>query len=179
MVHSSHHGTRRQITGGEPYVDGGAEYIRPQVRSGAARAADVTVFSGNQRRNPKTNCLNFNLSQDKPCHRLRRPPAPRRQDFVPAGVLRLLDVIGKLFRRGDVERSRSALLERLVRSLLVVLAPEGVESALLRLHVSRWRAYSFLLQRQMESLVATILLGLAWLDALEGDAGLDDFHRQL
>src|SRR5690242_15334936 len=31
----------------------------------------------------------------------------------------------------------------------------------------------------MESLMATILLRLAWLDSLEGDAGLDDLHCQL
>src|SRR5712675_263427 len=63
-----------------------------------------------------------------------------------------------------------------MRALFVVLALKRVESELLSSHVRRGWARRLLLQRQMESLVAAVLLRLSGLDALERDVDLDDLH---
>ena len=60
--------------------------------------------------------------------------------------------------------------ERLVGSFGVELVEEGVEACLLLQAVHARRAGCLLLEREVHALVAAVLLGVAGLDALDGDA---------
>ena len=57
-----------------------------------------------------------------------------------------------------------------MRAFGVELADEGVEAGLLLEAVHARRAGGFLLQGQVHALVAAVLLRMAGLDALDGDA---------
>ena len=55
-------------------------------------------------------------------------------------------------------------------SLVVVNPDEGIEALLLLQKVKRGGLGRLLLERQMHALMAAVLLGMAWLDALQADA---------
>lgn len=81
-------------------------------------------------------------------------------------------------RRRRVAAVRGSHAQRLVRTLLVVLAAELVEAALLGAPVGRHRRHGLLLQGQVHALVASVLLRMRRLDALGHDAQLDPPQRQ-
>src|SRR4029077_5423118 len=60
--------------------------------------------------------------------------------------------------------------KRFVGTLGVELGDEGIELGLLLEAVHAWGPGGFLLERQMHALMASVLLGPAWLDALDLDA---------
>jgi hypothetical protein len=47
---------------------------------------------------------------------------------------------------------------------------EGIEAGLLLQGIEGWRAGGFLLEGEVHALMPAVLLGMAWLDALDGDA---------
>jgi hypothetical protein len=57
-----------------------------------------------------------------------------------------------------------------VRPLVVELADEGIEARLLLQAVHAGRPGGFLFQRQVHALMTAVLLRMAGLDALDGDA---------
>jgi hypothetical protein len=63
--------------------------------------------------------------------------------------------------------------------MAVVLATEVIECGLLLLERRAWRQRRFLLERAMHALVASILLGMAGLNAFGTDAEPDPPNRQL
>jgi len=67
----------------------------------------------------------------------------------------------------------------LVRPLLIEALDEAIEASLLLQEVLRCRARGLLLQRQVHALVPTVLLGIAWLDALDRDTQSQPPHREL
>jgi hypothetical protein len=66
-----------------------------------------------------------------------------------------------------------------VRPLLVVALDEAIELRLLLQEVSRRRLGRLLLECQMHPLVAAVLLGVTWLDALDADTQSQPPHREL
>ena len=79
-------------------------------------------------------------------------------------------------------RSMACLSERLVRSLVVVLAAKRVEGALLTSQISPWWSRGLSLERAMEAFLATILLWLARRarrDSLDLNAEQDPPYRQV
>ncbi len=80
--------------------------------------------------------------------------------------------------RWSVYRTRRLHLQRFVRPLFVVLAPESIECSLLRPPVRRrWRR-CLLLQRAMHPLVPPVLFRMARRDPLRHDPQLHPPHRQ-
>jgi len=69
--------------------------------------------------------------------------------------------------RGCIEFGRASHGERLMRAFAVELAHEGIERGLLLQSIEARRASSLLLQGQMHALMASILLRMAGLDALD------------
>lgn len=57
-----------------------------------------------------------------------------------------------------------------MRAFGVEFAPEGIEAVLLLQAVHAGRPCGLLLQGQVHAFVAAVLLGVSWLDALDGDA---------
>jgi hypothetical protein len=57
-----------------------------------------------------------------------------------------------------------------MRPLAVELLEEAIEAGLLLQAVGAWRAGGLLLEGEVHALVAAVLLGVSWLDALDGDA---------
>ena len=69
--------------------------------------------------------------------------------------------------------------ERLMRSLIVVNPDEVIEALLLLQEVERGGLGGFILERQVHALVASILLRMSRLDALNVDAQSQPPHREL
>ena len=66
-----------------------------------------------------------------------------------------------------------------MRPFGIELVHEGVEAGLLLQAVHAWRAGGFLLQGEVHALVAAVLLRMAGLDALDGDAEPQPPDREL
>ena len=64
-------------------------------------------------------------------------------------------------------------------ALLIELAQEAVEAILLLQAIESWRARGLLLEGEMHALMAAVLLWMAWLDALDGNAEPEPPHREL
>ena len=79
-------------------------------------------------------------------------------DFEVAGVLHLRELRGVVAIGCGVARRGRFVVERLVRTLVVVLGTKAVKLALLATEVGCWRARGFLLERSVKALMATILL---------------------
>ena len=73
-------------------------------------------------------------------------------------------------RRRSVDFRGTFHGEGLVGSFLVELADEAVEADLLLKEIAAGRAGCFTFQGKMHPLMATVLLGMAGLDAFDGDA---------
>ena len=95
------------------------------------------------------------------------------------GVVRILDLGREAPRRRSMDGGRRDLAQRLVRPLVVVLAPERIEAALLRRHRRAGWERGLLLEGEMKPLVAAVLLRLAHVDVLGPDAELDQPGAQL
>ena len=65
-----------------------------------------------------------------------------------------------------------------MRPFGVELANEGVEAFLLLQAVGARRAGCFLLEGEVHALVTAVLLGMAWLDALDDDAESEPPDRE-
>lgn len=57
-----------------------------------------------------------------------------------------------------------------MRTFCVEFLNEGVEAGLLLQGIEAWRPGGLLLEGQVHVLMASVLLGMAWLDALDADA---------
>src|SRR5438105_4150062 len=66
-----------------------------------------------------------------------------------------------------------------MRPFGIELTDKGVEAFLLLQAVGAWRAGCFLLEGEMHALVTAVLLRMAGLDALDGDAEPEPPHREL
>ena len=66
-----------------------------------------------------------------------------------------------------------------MRTFGIELANEGVEAFLLLQAVGARRAGCFLLEGEVHALVTPVLLRMAWLDALDGDAEPEPPDREL
>jgi transposase InsO family protein len=73
-------------------------------------------------------------------------------------------------RRGGVDLSGRLHIEGFVRPFLVEFLYEIVEAGLLLETVRAGRPRGLFLQGQMHALMAAVLLRMAWLDALDGNA---------
>lgn len=67
---------------------------------------------------------------------------------------------------------------RLMRPLFIDLVQEAVEAVLLLQAIEPWRG-RFLLEGEVHPLMTSVLLWMAWFDALDGDAEPEPPHRQL
>src|SRR3982751_2613996 len=65
-----------------------------------------------------------------------------------------------------------------MRAFGVELLQEGIEAGLLLKAVHPWRPCCFLLQGQMHAFMPAVLLGMAWFDALDGNAEPEPPHRK-
>ncbi len=97
---------------------------------------------------------------------------------VPGIVPGLVQAFGVRPQRGPVERRRRLLAKRLVGTVVVEVLAEAVEAGLLPARARGRRLGSLGLQGPMHALVPPVLLGLAGLDTLQRDAGLDPADRQ-
>ncbi len=104
---------------------------------------------------------------------VRAHPARRRL----GRIVRLGEPLGHRARRGLIDAGRSALAERLMRPLFVIVAGEMRESALLCGPVRFGRPHR-LQKREMEAFVPAVLLRMAGIDPLVTDAQLDPPGRQ-
>src|SRR5215469_10252111 len=93
-------------------------------------------------------------------------------------IVRILDPIRIGPWRRLVQRTRRPLSQRLVRPLIVIDRPEGVEPLLLARQTGGWRCRRLLLERAVHPLVPPVLLRLARHDPLGPDAQFDPPHRQ-
>src|SRR5262245_44688874 len=84
----------------------------------------------------------------------------------------------KTLHRRSIQRRRRAHAQRLVRSLAVVLATPGIEPTLLSAEVARALLDHFL-ERPMESLEATVLIGATLGDTLDAKTETQPPHAQL
>src|SRR5690242_1848399 len=66
-----------------------------------------------------------------------------------------------------------------MRALGVELAQEGIEAFLLLQAVGAWRPSRLLFEGEMHAFVPTVLLRMAWLDALDGNAKPEPPDRKL
>jgi len=82
-------------------------------------------------------------------------------------------------RRGPVELGWEAHADGLMRALVVVAVDEVVEPLLLLQEVLSRRFGGLQLQGQVHALVASVLLGTPWFDALDRDAEPEPPHREL
>ena len=65
-----------------------------------------------------------------------------------------------------------------MRSLGIELGEEVIEAGLLLEAVHAWRTGCFFLESEVHALVAAVLLRVAWLDALDGDAESEPPDRE-
>src|SRR5687767_11131053 len=89
------------------------------------------------------------------------------------GVVRLAQATAVGTRWRVIVLGRGGLAQRLVRSLLVEGGLERIETPLLRPQCRSRRVGGLLLEREMQALVAAVLLRLAGRDPLWHHAGLD------
>src|SRR6266567_5874458 len=82
-------------------------------------------------------------------------------------------------QRGRIVPRRRGLLQCFVGTLFVIKGSERIEAALLGTMVRGWRAGGLALEREVEALMASVLLRLSWLDPLWDNPCLDQTHRQL
>src|SRR5947209_10887816 len=98
--------------------------------------------------------------------------------FYPGRIFRLAQDAVEAARRWRVEIRRRGVIERLMRTLLVVDVLEVVQPPELLAQGARWRRGGIPQQRQVHALMPAVLLRLAGLDALWNHAGLDQLDRQ-
>ena len=77
-----------------------------------------------------------------------------------------------------IHRCRCLLVQRLVRTVVIVLVPEVIEGGLLAACIGVWRTGGVLLERPMEPFQAAILLRMRWGNALRRDAQPDPVDGQ-
>jgi hypothetical protein len=82
-------------------------------------------------------------------------------------------------RRGRIEGGRRFQIQRLVRAFVVVALDERIEARLLLQDIGRGWVRRFRVERQMQALMATVLLGMPGRNPLEPDADAQPPHRQL
>src|SRR5580658_10658820 len=92
-------------------------------------------------------------------------PAGRHAAHRHRGVVLRFGQAGRIWtRRRGVATVRSTHAQRLVRALLIELAAELIEAALLGAAVGRHRTHGFLLQGEMHAFVPSVLFRMCWLD---------------
>jgi hypothetical protein len=102
-----------------------------------------------------------------------------RDDRCPV-VKRILELAEAAIRswRPHVIVGGHTHVECLMRPFAVIARDERIEARLLLQEVQCRGLGRFAFQRQMHALVAAILLGMTWLDALDADAQAQPPHRQ-
>src|SRR5574337_495737 len=95
----------------------------------------------------------------------------------PRGILDGGKLTTKSTCGNPVHAARGFPSQSLMRALVVVLLDEPIKTALLQ--VERWLGWDRLLKGSVHPFVASVLAGLARLDALGADAQLDPPFRQL
>lgn len=98
--------------------------------------------------------------------------------FIVAWIGHLGDTLWIRPRRRLIELRRHTLIQRLVRSLLVVLTAKGVKEPLLRREIGGWGAGRLSLQIPVHPLMTAILLRTPRLNPQRLDPQLDPPHRK-